>query len=400
MWWYPTVTVVSSLVQPPALLPDLPVFSHEDGLDLLHQSLPLQEKLERIHDHLRQSLPFIDRIAVASYEPLTDNLKTFLHSSDGEAPLSFYESKLSASSSLTEIATSRRPRVINDMDVLSQDLVREHSRRVRSSGYGASYTMPVAHNGALYGFLFFNSRQKWVFDAQALHHLNMVGHQLSLVVVNELACLRTLMASVRTVTQIAQIRDFETGAHLERMAHYSRIIAQEVAPRFKLDDAFVEYLYLFAPLHDIGKVAVPDSLLLKPGRLEPEEFVQIQQHTVKGRQIVDSMLENFGIQGMQRSEMLRNIVLHHHESLDGSGYPRGLRGDDIPVEARIVAVADVFDALTSERPYKEAWSNDQAFSMLAEMAGRKFDHDCVDALLRNRSEIDRIQGQFAEDFLG
>ena len=103
---------------------------------------------------------------------------------------------------------------------------------------------------------------------------------------------------------------------------------------------------------------------------------------------------------MQRSEMLRNIVLHHHESLDGSGYPHGLRGDDIPVEARIVAVADVFDALTSERPYKEAWSNDQAFSMLAEMAGRKFDHDCVDALLRNRSEIDRIQGQFAEDFLG
>ncbi|HET7776899.1 MAG TPA: HD domain-containing phosphohydrolase [Azospira sp.] len=394
------VTVVSPLQIASGVSPDLPVFSHEDGLDLLHQALPLQDKLERLHDHVRQTLPFIDRIAVASYEPLTDNLKTFLHSSGGELPLSFYESKLSASHSLSEIASSRRPRVINDIDALPQEHSKEHSRRIRSSGYGASYTMPVSHNGALYGFLFFNSRQKWVFDTWALQHLNMLGHHLSLMVVNELACLRTLMASVRTVTQIAQIRDFETGAHLERMAHYSRIIAQEVAPRFKLDDAFIEYLYLFAPLHDIGKVAIPDSLLLKPGRLEPEEFVQIQQHTVKGRQIVESMLENFGIQGMQRSDMLRNIVLHHHEALDGSGYPHGLKEEEIPVEARIVAVADVFDALTSERPYKEAWSNQEAFNMLVEMAGRKFDHDCVDALLRNRCEVERIQTQFAEDCLG
>jgi len=396
---YP-MPVASSVANAADLSLRLSVFSHEDGLDMLHQALPLQDKLERLHGHVRQTLPFVDRIAVASYEPLTDNLKTFLHSSGGEQPLAFYESKLSASSSLSEIARSRRPRVINDIDALSDDRQKEHSRRIRANGYGASYTMPVCHNGALYGFLFFNSREKWVFDEQALRHLNMVGHQLSLVVVSELACLRTLMASVRTVTQIAQIRDFETGNHLERMAHYSRIIAQEVAPRFSLDDAFIEYLYLFAPLHDIGKVAVPDSLLLKPGRLEPEEFKQIQQHTVKGQLIVESMLENFGIQGMQRSEMLRSIVLHHHEALDGSGYPHGLKGDEIPVEARIVAVADVFDALTSERPYKEAWSNDEALALLAKLAGEKFDHDCVDALLRNRSQIEQIQSQFAEDLLG
>jgi HD-GYP domain-containing protein (c-di-GMP phosphodiesterase class II) len=396
-----SVTTAFFPANPPTHLHEEPVFSHEDGLDLLHQALPLQEKLESLHAHIRRDLPFVDRIAVAAYEPLTDNLKTFLHSSGlGEVPLSFYESKLSASHSLSEIAATRRPRVINDIDAYPVEPVKEHARRIRSSGFGASYTMPVCHNGALYGFLFFNSRQKWVFDARALHHLNMLGHHLSLMVVNELACLRTLMASVRTVTQIAQVRDFETGAHLERMAHYSRIIAQEVAPRFKLDDAFIEYLYLFAPLHDIGKVAVPDSLLLKPGKLEPEEFARIQEHTVKGLQIVDAMLENFGIQGMQRSDMLRNIVLHHHESLDGSGYPYRLVGDAIPVEARIVAVADVFDALTSERPYKNAWSNQKAFNMLAELAGRKFDHDCVDALLRNRAEIERIQSQFAEDLLG
>lgn len=379
--------------------PELPVSSHVDELDLLHQALPLKDKVEGLHAHLRRQLPFVDRIAVASYEPLTDNIKTFVHASGGDEPLSFYESKLSASHSLSEIAASLRPRVVNDMDAYSNDS-REHSRRIRNHGYGASYTMPIRHHGALFGFLFFNSRKKWVFDAEALNYLNMVGHQLALVVVNELACLRTLMASVRTVTHIAQVRDFETGAHLERMAHYSRVIAQEVAPRFNLDDSFVEYLYLFAPLHDIGKVAVPDSLLLKPGHLEPEEFEQIKQHTVKGRKMVDAMLDNFGIQGMHQATMLRNIVLHHHEAMDGSGYPHRLQGTGIPVEARIVAVADVFDALTSQRPYKEAWSNDRAFALLAEMAGRKFDPDCVDALIRNRGEVERIQQQFSEDQLG
>lgn len=380
-------------------LPGLPVSSHTDDLDLLHQALPLKDKLSGLHTHLRRQLPFVDRIAVASYEPLTDNVKTFVHSSGGDEPLSFYESKLSASQSLSEIATTLRPRVVNDMDAYLND-TREHSRRIRSHGYGASYTMPIRHNGALFGFLFFNSREKWVFDAQALAYLNLLGHQLALVVVNDLACLRTLMASVRTVTHIAQVRDFETGAHLERMAHYSRVIAQEVAPCFDLDDAFVEYLYLFAPLHDLGKVAVPDSLLLKPERLEPEEFEQIKLHTVKGLQMVEAMLDNFGIQGMYQATMLRNIVLHHHEATDGSGYPHELRGEEIPVEARIVAVADVFDALTSRRPYKEAWSNDKAFALLAEMAGRKFDHDCVDALIRNRVEVERIQRQFSEDLLG
>lgn len=227
--------------------PELAISSHVDSLDLLHHSLPLKDKVEGVHAHIRQRLPFVDRIAVASYEPLTDNIKTFVHASGGDEPLSFYESKLSASHSLSEIATTLRPRVVNDMDACGGG-VREHSRRIRGHGYGASYTMPIRHHGTLFGFLFFNSRQKWVFDAKALNYLNMVGHQLALVVVNELACLRTLMASVRTVTHIAQVRDFETGAHLERMAHYSRVIAQEVAPCFNLDDSFVEYLYLFAPL--------------------------------------------------------------------------------------------------------------------------------------------------------
>lgn len=141
-------------------------------------------------------------------------------------------------------------------------------------------------------------------------------------------------------------------------------------------------------------------MLLKPGRLEPAEFEQIKQHTVKGHKMVDAMLDNFGIQGMHQATMLRNIVLHHHEAMDGSGYPHRLQGTGIPVEARIVAVADVFDALTSQRPYKEAWSNDRAFALLAELAGQKFDPDCVDALIRNRCEVERIQQQFSEDSLG
>jgi HD-GYP domain-containing protein (c-di-GMP phosphodiesterase class II) len=161
----------------------------------------------------------------------------------------------------------------------------------------------------------------------------------------------------------------------------------------------LEHIFLFSPLHDIGKISIPDNILLKPGKLTDEEFDVMKTHTSTGGEIIDQMLKNLGLDDLPHADILRNIVRYHHESMNGSGY-QGLREDEIPIEARIVAVADVFDALTSARPYKEAWSNDRAFEFISSMAGSKFDKDCVAAMIDGRAEVEATQGKFREDPAG
>jgi HD-GYP domain-containing protein (c-di-GMP phosphodiesterase class II) len=249
------------------------------------------------------------------------------------------------------------------------------------------------HHEQLAGFVFFNSCRKNVFAEQAVQHLNMIGHLLALTVMNDLSSISTLAASVRTATEFVRSRDFETGAHLERMAHYARLIAMGVAERYGLSDEFIEHLFLFAPLHDIGKLAIPDRVLLKPGRLDEEEFATMRGHATHGGEMVDAMIANMGIGSLPFVDMLRNIAHLHHEALDGTGYPQQLKGDEIPIEARIIAVADIFDALTSVRPYKGAWSNEEAFAELYRLADGKVSRDCVEALEASEAEILTIQAR-------
>ena len=126
----------------------------------------------------------------------------------------------------------------------------------------------------------------------------------------------------------------------------------------------------------------------------------MRTHTTRGREIIDRMLRHFELVQMQGGDILRNIALFHHEAVDGSGYPEGIADGDIPVEARIVAVADIFDALTSRRPYKHAWSNEEAFAMLRKLSGTKLDSNCVEALIRSRDKVEEIQQRFQENTIG
>jgi HD-GYP domain-containing protein (c-di-GMP phosphodiesterase class II) len=217
-----------------------------------------------------------------------------------------------------------------------------------------------------------------------------------MVIINELTALRTLLGTVQVARNFTHLRDVETVAHLDRMARYSRVIALDLAPRYGLDDEFVEHVFLFAPLHDIGKIGVPDAVLLKPGTLDPDEDRVMRSHVEKGLQMVDRIVADFGLQSVPHVDILRNIVQYHHEAVDGSGYPAGLKGEAIPLETRIVVVADVFDALTSRRPYKAAWSNETAFDHLRRLAGVKLDGDCVAALERNLKAVEEIQQRFRE----
>lgn len=178
------------------------------------------------------------------------------------------------------------------------------------------------------------------------------------------------------LSRAAEYRDSETGMHIVRMAHYSRIIAEELG----LDADFVEDLWRAAPMHDVGKIAVPDAILLKPGRFTPEERVEMERHTRYGQEIL-------GGSSAPLIRLAAEIAGSHHERWDGKGYPRGLRGSEIPLCGRIAAVADVFDALTSVRPYKQAWSVDQARDYLLAERGQHFDPACVDAFLAGWTRV-------------
>ncbi len=369
------------------------------GLHELQEPGPLSAKLHYLLHALQKKYPAVERLAIALYDPGSDWVKTFVAIEREANPLPFYHARLRDTTWLQAVATSQSPRVINDFSVL-EDSNKRHVQALLAVGYRASYTVPMCVNGQFFGFVFFNSCTPGLFQGALLAELDMLAHFASLLVYNEHANVRTLLATLKSAMNMARARDPETGNHLERMSRYARLIAQQIGAAFGQDDSFVEHVYLFAPLHDLGKITIPDQVLLKPGPLNAEEQVIMREHARAGLTLVEQILENFGLAGVGQIHLLRNIILHHHELFDGSGYPDGLAGDNIPLESRIVTVADVFDALTSQRPYKQAWPNEQAFDWLQQQSGRLFDPRCIHALLSCQDEIEHIQHCFAENIYG
>ncbi|NOX76072.1 MAG: HD domain-containing protein [Gammaproteobacteria bacterium] len=375
------------------------MFDHQDTLEQLSKNIPLGEKLGSIHQAIQTKFSCVERIAVAIYDRQTDLLKTYVHSSGAESPLVRYQSPLAKSSSLQEIIKHRKPRVVNDLSIFDSS-TQQHTQRIREMGYASSYTLPMFLNDVFFGFVFFNSRQQNAFPDDALHYFDIIGHLISLLIINEQTAIRTLLATVKTAHDMTHHRDTETGAHIDRMSRYSRVIANHIADAHDLNDEFIEKVFLFSPLHDIGKIAIADDILKKRGKLTEAETTIMRTHSHKGREMIDSMLQTHGLDSFDSIDILRNIAEFHHEAVNGTGYPHGLEGTEIPLEARIVAVADVFDALTSQRPYKEAWSNHDAYAMLQRLAGGQLDKECVEALINNREPVENIQREFAEDNLG
>jgi putative two-component system response regulator len=196
--------------------------------------------------------------------------------------------------------------------------------------------------------------------------------------------------TILSMASMAETRDSETGNHIRRTQHYVKALAERLRPnsRFSafLTDANIATLFKSAPLHDIGKVAIPDRILLKPGKFTPEEFEIMKTHTTLGWRAIDNAEQRLGI-AAEFLTMAKDIALFHQEKWDGSGYPQGRSGDNIPISARLMAVADVYDALISRRVYKEGMPHEAAVTIIVAGKGKHFDPDMVDAFVD-------IQGQF------
>lgn len=364
-------------------------------LKISQPSPSLSARLSQIHERVLAHIPCVDRLACVIHDADTDMLKTFINSTRAGEPIAGYEFKLSDSASLSRLAASNDVRVIDDIPhaIVPNS---KHSNWLLAQGYQSSFTTVLSDQGKFIGFLFANSMQKGAFTLSVQRDLLLFATLVNMSISGELAAIRSITASVEVAKDLANLRDFETGAHLERMARNSRAIARRVAEKHGLNDEFVEHVYFFAPLHDVGKVGIPDEILLKPGKLEPAERDVMRTHVDKGVRIIETILGDFNLAQLPNCSILRNIVLCHHEFLDGSGYPQGLKGDEIPLEARIVTVADIFDALMHRRPYKRQWTFEQAIDELRRMAGAgQLDHDCVEALADARNEVESVLSQYA-----
>ena len=215
--------------------------------------------------------------------------------------------------------------------------------------------------------------------------------------VQEVAALQDV--TIHAMASLAETRDSETGNHIRRTSHYLKALAEQLRhlPRFRdfLTDKTIELLFKTAPLHDIGKVGIPDHILLKPGRFEPHEMDIMKTHTTLGRDAILAAERELGIE-VDFLKYAKEIAYSHHEKWDGTGYPQGLAGEQIPISARLMALADVYDALISCRIYKDGMRHEDAVSIIAQGRGTHFDADIVDAFLRIQDQFQAISSRYAD----
>ena len=353
--------------------------------------LDLQEFLVGVHGRIRRIDPAIGRISFVIHDPASDQLRTYL-SHDPKVPeRRFDERTLASLPALISPQAQREARVIDDL-ATELDPTSEQNRWLLAQGWRSCLTVPLLRRDALLGFLFLDASRPAAFDGPALEILQPHLDLLLLRIGDDLGSMADLHAILELIVEIAALRDPQTGHHLQRVSHYCRLVAQELAEELPLPPDFAELLFRFGALHDVGKMGIPDRVLLKPREHNPAEREVMRSHVAIGIALIERLIETLHLGDKPATQLLRQVVAHHHEYLDGSGYPAGLRGEAVSLAGRIVAVADIYDSLTQARPYKAAFSEHHAEQILRSMVGAgKLDGRCVEALLRAKQHRAVIQ---------
>lgn len=304
-----------------------------------------------------------------------------------------YTEKIS-NTSLGKIIKSYEPRVINDLEgYLSGKKINEYNRILLDEGIRSSITFPLVNRGIVVGLIFFSSNKKNVYRQEHVEFLKILANSIALCIEKNILTDDMVLSSTLALASLAEERDNETGSHIERMKYYTRFIAETLHKDGKYTDVIdVDYLNAierFSQLHDIGKVAIPDIILKKPGKLTPKEFDIMKKHTIYGAKVLKTADENLKNNGISIFNMGIDIAEEHHEWWNGNGYPHGKKYEQIPLCARIVAVADVFDALTSKRVYKDAYSFQKSIGILLDESGSHFEPAIIDTLIKNINEFEK-----------
>ena len=267
-------------------------------------------------------------------------------------------------------------------------------QRLNENNLKSMFYMPLLDNELETAVIVFASSKPDSYTAEHMEFISNIANQVAHSFEKTIGMESLVISTVEGLAKLAESRDPETGDHLFRMSHYSAIIAEQLSHtesyRSLITPSYIRDILQFAPMHDIGKVGVSDDVLLKPGRLDEIERKHMEQHPIIGGNVLRRCELQMNAIGHSVFKIGIEIAEGHHEKYDGSGYPSSLRGNDIPLSARIIAVADVFDALTSKRPYKDAWPVDKAIDLLKQEAGKHFDPKIVEAFTNALPEIMHI----------
>ncbi|TAL36470.1 MAG: response regulator [Spirochaetes bacterium] len=387
-----------------------------DVTAMLNRGKKTEEIFKMLNTTLKEIIPF-NKLTLALIEEATRMVVSKLVESDQTVILGVGERFPISESSLKEVA--------RDKDVLRIDDLEEYigahpgSRTTRvliEEGMRSSLVLPLIINNITRGFLIFNSVEKAAFTNEHALFLKLISGQIAfsiqrgelleqlelhtknlehLVKVRTHEILKTQKTTIFALSKLAEVRDPETGQHLERIRNYSVLIAQILkysGHETEITNLYLRDLYDSSILHDIGKVGIPDSVLLKPGVLTVDEFEIIKTHTTIGYNALKSASRDLGENSFLKMAM--DVTLYHHEQWNGQGYPEGLKGADIPLAARIVTIADIYDALGSRRPYKEPFPHDQCVDIMKHESYR-FDPLLFKIFLDNTEEFHRIHKEFS-----
>ena len=367
----------------------------EDVRDVLINQYLVEDAMDQLFPLLKERMG-IDRIGLAFIDYTRDVIIAEYGVLDGgplilgpgfELPLKY--------TSLSELVENNQPRISNDLETTLQSRPNSASLKLLlQEGIQSNLILPMTMGKTVFGFLFLSSRQKYHFTFKHQTLGEKIIYEIKGLINRAYFTNIVFNKITNGFSELVEKKDNETGEHILRMVQYSSLLARQLyakqLPDYPITERMIMEIERSASVHDIGKVGIPDAILKKPGKLTDDEWVIMRTHPTIGADIFKSIRNGLKAFDPELYRVSEEITRSHHERWNGTGYPQGLKGHEIPLVARIVTIADVFDAITSKRVYKDAFDLDASFDLLESMKGKELDPILVDIFLNSREEIMNI----------